>query len=414
MHLERSSFYHHDPGRRRVTRRICGLCPESHSVKTEALQPLEPSISHSIMAVTHRDSCVTYSSMPLIMVEGFGTEQGSSLNLDPAQLDAEGNDVGSNWCHGVAVYHNGPNRGSPGEPNADCGRCNPNPCTTPPAPQCEGANVLDFAMVGTCAPDGDDFQCDYATELRECPAGQQCNDGHCRPFLEGCIIDGCALGAICNRDTGVCEPAPGAGTCAQPQLIEWSLADGRPITIEGTTQGAASVLDNATCGNGGPGAETVFRLDMDRNGPFCVSTSNGDPQFDPILYVRTECGDAFSELSPPTSLGCNADIGDWDGDGACDEGIEECRPAAEVHINGVANGTYFIVVDHAQLGGESNFSLTLSPGDCPNAPAPIECALDDHCEGDAICHNGQCLIAPAADAACGGIFSSSLDGPWYL
>ena len=28
-------------------------------------------------------------------VEGFGTEPGSSLNLDPAQLDAEGNDVGS-------------------------------------------------------------------------------------------------------------------------------------------------------------------------------------------------------------------------------------------------------------------------------------------------------------------------------
>ena len=67
-------------------------------------------------------------------VEGFGTEPGSSLNLDPAQLDAEGNDVGSNWCHGVAVYHNGPNRGSPGEPNADCGRCNqipaPPTCTT--------------------------------------------------------------------------------------------------------------------------------------------------------------------------------------------------------------------------------------------------------------------------------------------
>ena len=28
-------------------------------------------------------------------VEGFGTESGASLNLDPAQLDAEGNDVGS-------------------------------------------------------------------------------------------------------------------------------------------------------------------------------------------------------------------------------------------------------------------------------------------------------------------------------
>ena len=86
-------------------------------------------------------------------------------------------------------------------------------------------------------------------------------------------------------------------------------------------------------------------------------------------------------------------------------------PREQVHINGVANDTYFIVVDHAQLGGESNFSLTLSPGDCPNAPAPIECALDDHCEGDAICHNGQCLIAPAADAACGVDFLVELDGP---
>ena len=119
----------------------------------------------------------------------------------------------------------------------------------------------------------------------------------------------------------------------------------------------------------------------------------------------------FRNSVHPPALGCNADIGDWDGDGACDEGIEECRPAAEVHINGVANSTYFIVVDHAQLGGESNFSLTLSPGDCPNAPAPIECALDDHCEGDAICHNGQCLIAPAADAACGVDFLVELDGP---
>ena len=333
--------------------------------------------------------------------DGFIDAEGRSLNLSNDRLTAEANNLGPAWCHGVELI-NGPgsDRGSPGGPNPNCGGCNPNPCQAELAARCDGDARVVPGLPGACELEFGQPMCAYPEERIECGEGETCEDGACVIPLVGCQRDGCALGQVCNLESAECEAAPAVGTCAAPTLIEWSPGDGEVLNIQGSTAGAGSVVGDATCGDGAPGPEAVYRLTLDREAVVCVSTDSPHVQADTVLYIRTTCDDPESELEPPDSLGCSDDIGDWDGDGTCDSPIDGCTVPSELQLNGLEAQTYFIIVDSNEAGEANNFALSLLPGPCPSAPAPVECALDVHCPDGDVCLDGLCQEPPGPNAAC--------------
>ena len=341
----------------------------------------------------------------------FDVEPGYSLSLSPTRLSSDLNDQDTAWCFGQVAYGAGPDRGSPGLANPVCQPCQPNPCTTPPQNFCDGQTALVFADIGECAVVDEQATCQYQPDQSLCLAGTECIEGACVPVELPCNPDPCPIGTVCNSVTQACDQAPDVGTCAQPTVINWSPATDDLVSFTGSTLGANSALDGATCGDGAFGPEAVYQLTLPQAGVFCVSTDGGDARFDPMLHIRTECADPLTELEPPSGFGCNDDIGDWDGDGECDLAGDACRTAAEMQVNGAAGESYYIIVDNRVAGTTSNYTLSLLPGPCPAAPAAIECIADENCEEGEICRDGACQQPPGPNAACQPDLIVQLDGP---
>ena len=331
---------------------------------------------------------------------GFPVVPGYSLSLTRDALTEAANDAAENWCAGSVAYGVGTDFGSPGEANSDCDPCQPNPCQTPPEARCDGQTAIRYLEAGVCLNDGGDIQCDYNEQEIICGANEACIDGRCELLDQPCGLEPCALGSVCDRAAQACVMAPAPGQCEAPIVLEWSPVGADVLSIDGSTAGAQSLIDDATCGEGGPGPESVYRLSVDVDATFCVSTDGGDDRFDPMLHIRTACADPLTELEEPDAFGCNDDIGDWDGDGVCELGADGCRTAAEIQVRGRAGQDYYIIVDQRLAGVETNYTLNLLPGPCPSAPAPVECILDANCPEGEVCRDGACALPPAPNAAC--------------
>ncbi len=133
-------------------------------------------------------------------------------SLDPSALGVNDNDLGANWCSGVGAYDTAGNQGTPGAANPPCPGCGDNilqaseecddgnnangdgcasdctlepipdceedvDCDAPPAPSCDGDEVVTYALPGTCADGG----CSYATTREDCTTveGGRCGAGAC-------------------------------------------------------------------------------------------------------------------------------------------------------------------------------------------------------------------------------------------
>ena len=191
--------------------------------------------------------------------DGFSLFPGRSLALNPDHFETGSNQQASAWCNGETAFGGADgDRGTPGQPNDRCGGCNPNPCTQPPANECAGLDVLQFAGPGTCQLIDEAPQCVFASTAMACPTDQVCHEGLCIPDERGCLITPCLDGDVCDVVTATCEAAPGAGTCAAPIVVNWDPSQMPSMRVSGTTSGAGSNLDGASCGGGGIGPENVF------------------------------------------------------------------------------------------------------------------------------------------------------------
>jgi Cys-rich repeat protein len=154
-----------------------------------------------------------------------------------------------------------------------------------------------------------------------------------------CEVDAdCAVGEICDAGVCVAEPVAGNGTCEAPNPI---VAVG---AIDGTTAGAG--VHGGSCGGGPASAEAVYVFSVDADTPVCLDT-NGS-LYDTVLYVRTACGDAASEV------GCDDD------DGVGTQSLLE--------IQAVANVDYFVFVDgFTGFAGtnQGDYTLNVAIGACP-------------------------------------------------
>jgi hypothetical protein len=112
---------------------------------------------------------------------GFPSAQGAALNLDPSHLNATDNDHGTNWCLAIASFGTG-DLGTPRAPNTTCvNPCNPNPCTEPPEPVCDGDILLQpERQEGLCQVSGGQATCEYGETSTDCTiSGQICQGGAC-------------------------------------------------------------------------------------------------------------------------------------------------------------------------------------------------------------------------------------------
>ena len=107
---------------------------------------------------------------------------GTAIALDPGKSNAVDNDLPASWCPATAPYGTGLYYGTPGLDNPPCpDPCDPNPCTTPPAPACLLDLVLTFSTPAACtAVDGLATCGDYPFTTTDCLAtGQVCENGAC-------------------------------------------------------------------------------------------------------------------------------------------------------------------------------------------------------------------------------------------
>ena len=161
-----------------------------------------------------------------------------------------------------------------------------------------------------------------------------------------CGAVACAADADCGADqvcdAGVCAAAPVAanGTCEAPNPI---VAAG---ALNGVTAGQGASA--GSCGGGPASPEAIYAFAVDAATPVCLDT-NGSA-LDTVLYVRTTCDDAASEL------GCNDDNGAggfW----------------SRLQVQAVPGVDYFVYVDGytSAFAGPSAgaYTLNVTLGACP-------------------------------------------------
>lgn len=125
--------------------------------------------------------------------------------------------------------------------------CDPNPCTHPPLPECNGAGtaLLVYQSPGNCSPDGDEALCDYPVKEFDCaPLGKVCIDAECVFPDTPCSPNPCydAPEPHCKEDSatmvefkepgnceivgedGVCEYEAVETDCAQDDKVCWKGA----------------------------------------------------------------------------------------------------------------------------------------------------------------------------------------------
>ncbi|MCA9524775.1 MAG: hypothetical protein KC549_00580, partial [Myxococcales bacterium] len=238
--------------------------------------------------------------------------------------------------------------------NVTAGPCGGGPVDCLDDADCGAGEVC---IAGACQPDvppacADDFDCDL---------GEICVAGACQPDAAPCVDDlDCDLGEICVA--GACVVDGGGAACD----AEVALVNGE---ARGSTVGAPAA-DRGSCG--GAGEEIAHTFVAPAAGTFCARTEGSD--YDTVVYVRTDCADAASEL------GCNDDA-----DGTLQSAVE---------FEAEAGATYHVFVDG--FAGAGDYVLTVTPGVC-EGPAP-DCFNDFDCAADELCVDGVCV--PDAPADC--------------
>ena len=137
---------------------------------------------------------------------------------------------------------------------------------------------------------------------------------------------------------GTSDPDP------EPEVPPPACAAGPEVVNVGMPVNGATAGESTASGNcrTASGPEAIYRLQVLGGGPVCLTTEGSD--FDTVLYVRTDCADAATEVA------CNDDNG---------MGLR-----STVELDAEAGVTYFVFVDGYSLG-QGEYILTVSEGACP-------------------------------------------------
>ncbi len=178
-------------------------------------------------------------------------------------------------------------------------------------------------------------------------------------------------------------PPPANDTCASPEPLDLSSGHAQ---VTGTTAGADNTAAGS-CNGWGQAPDVVysFSIASPRKLTARVTGSRG---LDPVVYLRSACGDAVTEIPSGCAL---APAG---------------STTATLNVGSLPAGSYFLFVDgyDASAGG---FTLTIDVAATPPVPANDTCASPEALLFDANGHaqtQGDTSSAHDDDrATCGGI-----------
>jgi hypothetical protein len=160
------------------------------------------------------------------------------------------------------------------------------------------------------------------------------------------VLDGCAEGSICSPATAVCALADEAvAEFCDEANVEVLVPD---VATTVVSLSLNSVL-SGSCGGGG--SEQVFALTLDELSSVTITTElPGTARgTDTVLYVRSSCADAESELAG----GCNDDLPGAD--------YASRQFSSELHLPEVPAGTIYIVADTYSTGGIFDIQASVVP-----------------------------------------------------
>ncbi len=135
------------------------------------------------------------------------------------------------------------------------------------------------------------------------------------------------------------EPEPEPEMPPPPACAAGPDAVNVGVPVNGTTAGESTTSANCRTSSG---PEAIYRLQVIGGGQVCLTTEGSD--FDTVLYVRTDCADADTEV------GCN------------DDNAMGLRSTVE--LDAEVGVTYFVFVDGYGIG-QGDYILTVSEGACP-------------------------------------------------
>ena len=189
---------------------------------------LSPDYVYSDFLLTNGgDEIVVSCDGALIDRVAYGSSwvvEGAASQLSLPAYDPEANDSSANWCEAVTAFGTDDLLGTPGGENLDCDNidyCDPNPCTSAPAPECGDAEILlSYTTPGTCESIDGEAVCTYIPSETDCALDDYvCQDGYCVNPVDPC-------------DPNPCSPAP-APECA---------ADGVTL-MSYTAPGTCEIID---------------------------------------------------------------------------------------------------------------------------------------------------------------------------
>ncbi len=210
---------------------------------------------------------------------------GVASQLDPEQLNADGNDLLENWCAATEYYDESSEKlGTPGAANSPCvppDPCDPNPCTEPPPTEC-----ADDFFLNTFDPQG---ECEGVDGLPVCtytPVPFDCQE------LEMVCVD-----AECVVPPDPCDPNP----CLDPPAAECS-EDGLTLTSH-ESPGACSEGEGAVLCDYTPVVTECWADGMECKDGACVQPGQG--------VMPSELGDIIVTEFMAKSQGGSSDYGEW-------------------------------------------------------------------------------------------------------
>ncbi|MFO0616666.1 MAG: DUF4215 domain-containing protein [Polyangiaceae bacterium] len=222
---------------------------------------------------------------------------------------------------------------------------------------------------GEVCDDGNHSNGDFCTNA--C-VNATCGDGFLEPTTEECddhdLIDD-------NACSNTCKLVGSGGPFGCPG-VSVPLTLDKPVTLAAK----GSMTRHATGSCGGDGPEVVFAVTPDADGllelDLVPSTPTaGDPPGDPVLHVRSACGDASTEK------GCS--------------NRSSAGGPERLEIDATEGQTYFVFADTFGADAKANFALTatlthyVAGDDCFGIPVPIDVNETKHFTGNTIVARAQ-------------------------
>jgi cysteine-rich repeat protein len=202
------------------------------------------------------------------------------------------------------------------------------------------------------------------------------------------FVDRCADGLRCEGTAptpGVCRPIPGYGCAGAIDLNTAGTRSGNTWTYTGSN-GQSALSDISTLGCGGAGLDVYHVYTLPERADVTFTTQDAGTLIDTVLYVRTVCTNAATEL-------------------ACNNDIRAGLSSSTVTLSTVAAGvTLSVVVDTANFGvGAYVLKTTLtsirSAGQgCDATGATSRCEAGLICLGNATCGTPTAPVLTRLDA----------------